>query len=143
VAAAKLTHADYQTLAEFRYQLRRFLGFSERACRAAGLEPQQHQLLLAIKGMPEDTRPNVGALAERLQLRHHSAVELIDRMEERRLVRRARDPDDGRQVLVQLTTRGETSLGRLAAAHRGALRSLAPALRAALSGMLARHRAAT
>jgi DNA-binding MarR family transcriptional regulator len=140
VPSAKLTRGDYQALAEFRHQLRRFLGFSERACRAAGLEPQQHQLLLAVKGMPADTPASVGALADRLQLRHHSAVELIDRMESRRLVRRVRARADRRQVLVKLTARGDAFLARLSVAHRRALGSLAPALRAALHGMLARHR---
>jgi DNA-binding MarR family transcriptional regulator len=75
-----LSLADYQALAEFRYLLRRFLHFSEQEARAAGLEPQQHQMLLAIKGLPADKAASVGELAERLQLQHHSTVELINRM---------------------------------------------------------------
>src|SRR5579883_1322249 len=77
------SQAEYQVLAEFRHQLRRFLSFSERNARIFGLEPQQHQLLLAIKGLPDGTRASIGELAERLQLRHHSTVGLINRMEER------------------------------------------------------------
>ena len=72
---------DYRALAEFRYQLRRFDRFSERAARAVGLEPQQHQLLLAVKGMPAGVHATIGLLAERLQVQHHTAVELVDRMQ--------------------------------------------------------------
>ncbi|HYX50470.1 MAG TPA: helix-turn-helix domain-containing protein, partial [Ktedonobacteraceae bacterium] len=79
----EISITEYQTLAEFRYQLRRFLRFSEQAARAAGLEPQQHQLLLALKGLPEGRKATIGALAERLQLTHHSTVELVDRLVER------------------------------------------------------------
>src|SRR2546427_12571101 len=75
-----LTPTDYESLAELRYQIRRFLHFSEQASRTAGLEPRQHQLLLALKGLPKDTRPRIGELAERLQIQHHSAVELVDRL---------------------------------------------------------------
>jgi len=72
--------ADYEALAELRYQIRRFLHFSEQASRTAGLEPRQHQLLLALKGLPKDTRPRIGELAERLQIQHHSTVELVNRL---------------------------------------------------------------
>src|SRR5437588_7061226 len=89
---------DYRALAEFRYQIRRFLRFSEEAAYAAGLEPQQHQLLLAIKGLPEGRKATIGELAERLQLRHHSTVELIDRLVKRELVERHRDEEDQRRV---------------------------------------------
>ncbi len=97
---------DYQALAEFRYQIRRFLRFSEQMARAAGIEPQQHQLLLAVKGLPEGRRAIIGELAERLQLQHHSVVELVDRLEERGFVQRNRDEGDQRRVLVRLTPAG-------------------------------------
>jgi len=128
VGSDRLTAADYHALAEFRCQLRRFLRFSEQAARRAGLEPQHHQLLLALKGMPAGMPPTIGALAERLQLRHHSAVELVDRMEARRLVRRFHAGADRRQVLVRLTPRGQRMLPRLSLAHRAELRSVAPSL---------------
>src|SRR5881409_2559150 len=89
--------ADYQALAEFRYQIRRFLRFSEQMARAAGIEPQQHQLLLAVKGLPEGRRAIIGELADRLQLQHHSVVELVDRLEERGFVQRNRDEGDQRR----------------------------------------------
>jgi DNA-binding MarR family transcriptional regulator len=122
------TSIDYRALAEFRYQIRRFLTFSEREARAAGLEPQQHQLLLAIKGLPPGQRPSIGTLAERLQLRHHSAVELVNRMVERRLATRRRSEVDGREVLIQVTARGELLLRRLSLAHKNELRSMGPSL---------------
>jgi len=113
---------EYQALAEFRYQLRRFLRFSEQAARAAGLEPQQHQLLLALKGLPQEKKATIGALAERLQIAHHSAVELVDRLAERGLIQRNRGEADQRQVLLTLTSQGEEVLQKLALAHRAELR---------------------
>ena len=85
-----LAPSDYQALAELRYQIRRFLHFSEQAARNAGLEPQQHQLMLALKGLPEGVRPRIGELAERLQIQHHSAVELINRLAAAGYVKRGR-----------------------------------------------------
>jgi DNA-binding MarR family transcriptional regulator len=132
VSTSALTIADYRALAEFRYQLRRFLAFSEGAARAAGLEPRQHQLLLAVKGAPNGTEATIGDLAERLQIRHHSAVGLVDRMEMRGLVRRERVGADRRQVLVRLTPAGEKLLLRMSLSHRDELTSIAPALLRAL-----------
>ena len=132
-----LTASEYRALAEFRYELRRFLHFSERAARSTGLEPQQHQLLLAVKGMPEGGEATVGVLAERLQIEHHSAVELVDRMEARGLVRRARANDDRRYVFVHLTPRGEALLPLLSVFHRAELRSVAPSLTRSLNALLA------
>jgi len=127
-----LSAADYRALAEFRYQIRRFLRFSEQAARRAGLEPAQHQLLLAVKASVGE--PAVGELAERLQLRHHSAVGLIDRMSECGLVRRSRAEGDRRQVRIRLTAKGQAVLRKLSLEHRaelgGAGRALAEALRA-------------
>jgi DNA-binding MarR family transcriptional regulator len=124
----ELTTAEYRALATFRYELRRFLHFSERAARSAGLEPQQHQLLLALRGMPEGGEGTIGVLAERLQIEHHSAVELVDRMEAHGLARRVRAGDDHRYVSVRLTERGEALLGLLTMFHRAELRSVAPSL---------------
>ena len=119
---------DYTALAELRYQVRRFLRFSEEASRAAGLEPQQHQLLLAIKGLPEGRLPTIGTLAERLQLQHHSAVELVDRSVQRNLVRRVRGTSDQRQVFIRLTAKGERTLRDLSVHHRDILREAGPGL---------------
>jgi DNA-binding MarR family transcriptional regulator len=127
-----LSESDYQALAEFRYQVRRFLHFSEQAARDAGLEPQQHQLLLAIRGLPPTSTASIGELADRLQLQHHSTVELVSRMAERGLLERHRDAADLRRVIVTLTSRGEQLLGTLSLLHRIELRSTAPALVRAL-----------
>lgn len=125
----RLSTADYRTLAQFRYLLRSFAAFSEEAAVGAGLTAQQHQALLAIKGFPGRDRATVGELAERLGLRHHSAVGLVDRLAARGLVRREVDPADRRQVLIRLTRRAEALLARLSLAHREELRRLAPLLR--------------
>ena len=131
----RLTLSDYQALAEFRHQIRKFLRFSERAVRAAGLEPGQYQLLLAIKGMPVSVRPRVRELADRMQIRHHSAVELSNRLEAGGYVQRQRAEDDRREVLLILTPLGERTLAELAMHHHEELRSTGPALVAALEGL--------
>ncbi len=118
--------ADYAALAAWRYALRRFLSASEAITRTAGVSPTQYQLLLFVKGFPGG-RPSIADLAERLQVRHQSAVGLIDRSEKARLVRRRRDPDNGRRVLVEMTARGEGLLARLASAHFATIESLGPA----------------
>jgi DNA-binding MarR family transcriptional regulator len=128
----KLTLLDYQALAEFRYQIRKFLHFSEKAVQSAGLERGQYQLMLTIKGIPEGVRPRIRELANRLQIQHHSAVELINRLERGGYVRRERALDDRREVLLALTAKGERVLGELALHHHAELRSAAPSLVAAL-----------
>src|SRR5512147_2140256 len=105
---------NYKALAEFRYQIRRFLRFSEETARAAGLEPQQYQLMLALKGLPEGSRHRIGEVAERLQIQHHSTVELVDRLARRGLIRRRRGESDRREVLLELTPRGDKLLQELA-----------------------------
>jgi DNA-binding MarR family transcriptional regulator len=120
-------------LAELRHQIRRFLHFSERAARAAGVEPQQHQLLQAVKGLPEGELATVGTLAERLQLRPHSVVGLVDRLAERGLVQRRKDDHDRRQVLIELTPDGERLLRDLTLHHRAELRAAGPRLLRALT----------
>jgi DNA-binding MarR family transcriptional regulator len=130
---------DYGALSDFRYEIRRFLNFSEGAARAAGVEPQQHQALLAIKGRPAELDTTVGVLAERLQIRHHSAVELSGRLETRGLIRRLRQGTDKRQVQLQLTARAERLLTKLSLTHRDELRSAEPRLIRALSRAVARR----
>ena len=127
---------DYQALAEFRYQIRRFLHFSEQVAREAGLEPQQHQLLLALKGLPEGRKATIGELAERLQIQHHSTVELIDRMVERDLIQRSRDDEDQRRVFIKLTPQGEEVLRKLSLLHRTELQTTGPALVQALNRLI-------
>jgi DNA-binding MarR family transcriptional regulator len=129
--------SQYQALSEFRYSIRKFLHFSENAARAAGLEPQQHQLLLAVKGFAgEGGGPTIGYLAERLQLRHHSTVELIDRMEQRRMVYRRVGEEDRRSVLVGLTKAAENVLKSLSNQHISEIRQMGPDLVAALQKVL-------
>ncbi|MBV9482477.1 MAG: MarR family transcriptional regulator, partial [Acidobacteria bacterium] len=109
---------DYQALAELRHQIRRFLHFSEQNAREAGLEPRQHQLMLALKGLPAGRRPRVAEIAERLQIQHHSAVELVNRLAEGGYVKRQRGTDDRREVLLSLTSKGEKVLKELSLQHR-------------------------
>lgn len=127
---------NYRALAECRYEIRRFLNFSEQAARAAGIAPQQHQALLAIKGLPVGLRATVGVLAERLQIQHHSAVELMNRMETKGLLRRLRSETDRREVLLRLTVRGERLLRKLSLSHQAELRSAGPALLRALKAVI-------
>ncbi len=122
----QIDKSQYETLAAFRYALRRFLRFSEGAAEAAGIMAQQHQALLAIKGFPARDKITVGELAERLQLRHHSAVGLIDRLVAEKLVAREPSVEDRRQVLIQLTRRGEEVLEKLASVHREQLKRIGP-----------------
>jgi len=133
-----LAVADYQALAGFRYQIRRFLHFSEEAARVEGLEPQQHQLMLAVCGLNTTLGPTVGELAAHLLIRHHSAVGLIDRLAERGLVERVQGAEDRRQVRIRLTAEGERKLKRLAGVHRAELRQSGPALVSVLQGLLDR-----
>jgi DNA-binding MarR family transcriptional regulator len=126
----RLSQADYEALADFRYALRQFLRISEESAYAAGLTPQQHQGLLAIKGYPGPGPITVGELAERLQLRPHSAVMLADRLVANQLVERRMpaQPEDQRQVHLALTERGEGVIEGLAEAHREELCRLEPNL---------------
>lgn len=132
----KMTRAEFEALAEFRYALRQFLRFSEDAARAAGITPQHHQAMLAIKGFPGPGRITIGELAERLQLRHHSTVGLADRLVTEGFVRRMSDKEDRRQVRLGLTPRGESVLEKLSAAHHEQLRRMGPQI----SRLLARFR---
>jgi DNA-binding MarR family transcriptional regulator len=131
---------DYRSLADFRYEIRRFLNFSERAAREAGIEPQQHQALLAIKGLPIGQKATVGALAERLQVKHHTAVELVNRLQTKKLIWRTRNGPDRREVMLALTNRGEHVLTALTRLHRAELRSAGPVLLRTLNAALMQGR---
>src|ERR1700722_4335309 len=124
----KLTLSDYQALAEFRYQIRQFLHFSEQAIKRAGLERGQYQLMLAIKDMPDGVRPRIREVASRMQIQHHSAVELVNRLEAGGHVRRERAHGERREVLLELTPKGERILAELAMHHHEQLQSRAPTL---------------
>lgn len=128
-----VTREQYQMLASFRYALRRFLRFSEEAALGAGITPQQHQALLAIKGFPDRDMITVGELAERLQILHHSAVGLANRLVAMKLARRERNPEDRRQVYLRLTKQGESILAQLSAAHHDQLRRIGPEIKAVLA----------
>src|SRR5262252_1694745 len=133
---------DFKAMAELRYQIRRFLRFSENAARQAGIEPQQHQLLLAVRGLPDELKPTIGVLAERMQLQHHSTVELIDRLVERGFLLRLRATDDRRQVLVKLTHDGEEFLQTLALHHLQELQSVGPTFVKVLQSLIKKSKLA-
>jgi DNA-binding MarR family transcriptional regulator len=128
----KLSVSDYQALAEFRFQIRKFLHFSDLAIVAAGLERAQYQLMLTIKGLPAELRPRIRDVANRMLIQHHSAVELVNRLETGGFVRRERAEGDRREVLLALTPKGERVLAELALHHHQELQDAAPALVSAL-----------
>jgi DNA-binding MarR family transcriptional regulator len=133
--SSRIADADYERLLEFRTGLRRFLRWSEEQAQAAGVSPAQHQLLLAIRGHPDARGPTIGDVAEYLLLRHHSAVELVDRAVTAGLLRRRQDRDDHRVVRLQLTARGAEKLRRLTAVTLEELTRLSPRLRPVWSGL--------
>ncbi len=126
--AAGLSKKDYELLAQFRHTLRKFLGFSEAAAIGRGITPQQYQVLLAIEGYPGRNWATIGELAEQMQIAHHSAVGLVDRMEALRLVRRSTSKEDRRRVQVALSAKGLAILEKLYLAHRKELHSVGPQL---------------
>jgi len=136
---SKVSLADYRALAQFRYEIRRFLAFSESAARAAGIEPQQHQALLAVKGLPEGVEPTIGALAERLCVQHHTAVALVDKLEERGWAERKRASADRRQVLLTLTSQGSELLAKLSALHGQQLGAVGSDMVQALALIVSTH----
>jgi DNA-binding MarR family transcriptional regulator len=133
----EVSAAGYRQLAEFRYRIRQFLHLSEEAARTKGIEPQQHQVLLAVKGLPEGTRPNVRTLSQRLCLRHHSTVEIVDRLVEHGAVTRRHSDEDRREVLIELTPHGEELLHQLSVLLWQELKVSGPALSESLSAVLA------
>ena len=145
LAMAKQSSASerYSLLANFRYEIRQFLAFSEKAARAAGLEPQQHQALLAVRGLPPNRMATISVLSERLQIAHHSAVELVNRLEAKRLIRRSRVSSDRRAVALRLTAGGDKILRDVTVPHveelKTAGRKLLQALTSALNHKDAAH----
>jgi DNA-binding MarR family transcriptional regulator len=125
--------SQYRALAEFRYHIRQYLHFSDEAAKAGGLEPKQYQLLLAVKGLPENESPTVSVLAHRLRTRHHSTVELVNRAERNGLVKRART---GSYVHVQVTKKGERTLARVVDMRLRELRVAGPVLVKALQQLI-------
>lgn len=123
-----MNKADYEQLAAWRYALRRFLRFSELAAAEAGLTPQQHQALLAVRGFPGRERITIGELADRLQIRHHSAVGLADRLVAQDLLRREPGVEDRREVYVALTPTGSAMLDRITAVHQQELERIGPTM---------------
>ena len=136
VSHSTMTAAEFRALAEFRYRIRIYLNGGDEAARNAGLEPQQYQLLLALRGLPSGREASIREVAERLQLRHHSVVELVDRLERRQFLRRERSRTDRRQVILHLTPRGEKVLTRLAQQRITELRTTAPALVRSLTAVI-------
>jgi DNA-binding MarR family transcriptional regulator len=132
----EITSAEYAALAELRYLIRKFVGEGDAVARAAGLEPQQYLLLLAVRGLPAGEEATIRALADRLALKHHSAVELIDRLELHGYIRRTRSRDDRRRVLVSLLPRGEKLLEQVARHRISELRASGVAFVRAISALL-------
>jgi DNA-binding MarR family transcriptional regulator len=127
---------QYRRLAEFRYQMRRFLHFSQQAASKAGIQPQQYQLLQVIAGIPEEMSPTIAAVASRMCLRHNSAVELVNRTIEANLIRKAPDPVDHRRLLLQITPSGQRLLASLVEFHLRELDEFGPELIRALKRVL-------
>jgi len=140
--AEKITENEYLALAELRHRIRRFLQEGDATARHAGLEPQQYLLLLAIRGLPAGKEASIRALADRLSLRHHSTVELIDRMEARGYVKRMRGREDRRQVLISLLPRGEKLLEKVVEQRIIELRANGYELVQAISALLEPQRGA-
>jgi DNA-binding MarR family transcriptional regulator len=141
MSTGTISSAEFRALAEFRYRIRIYLNGSEEAARDAGLEPQQYMLMLALRGLPPGREPSIRELADRMQLRHHTVVELVDRLEHRQLLRRERSRSDRRQVILHLTPRGEKILNKLARQRISELRTAAPILVRALTAVIRSTRA--
>ena len=124
-----ITKTEYEVLAEFRYTLRLFMSFSQSAAKEVGITPQQYQALLAIKGFPGREQITISELSERLQIKHHSAVGLLNRLEAEKMITRSPDRNDRRKVFISLTGHGFSVLRKLSHIHREELRRLTPQLR--------------
>jgi DNA-binding MarR family transcriptional regulator len=127
--SSTITKTEYELLAEFRYTLRLFMSFSESAAKKAGIRPQQYQALLAIKGFTGREQITVSELSERLQIKHHSVVGLLNRLEAEKMITRSPDQNDRRRVFISLTRHGLSVLRKLSPIHREELRRLTPQLR--------------
>ena len=134
-----VTLGDYRALAEFRYELRRYLALSDHAARSVGLHPGQYRLLLMLKGLPDGIEPMIGNLAERLGLRHHSTVELVDRLEKRGLIYRERNERHRSFVFVRISPKGESILRRVVASRKVDLKKAGPILVKALNTLTTRR----
>jgi|SRR3974390_1113178 len=143
IRRAKITDEEFRALAELRYRIRRFVQQGNVLAQRAGLEPQQYLLLLTIRGLPEGQESTIRVLAERLSLQHHSAVELVNRMERHGYVRRLRSQSDRRNVLVYLQPRGERLLDRVAKQRISEIRSEGRTLVETISSLLERPRVRT
>lgn len=139
----EIDHSNHllSTLAEFRFELRRFLQFSESASLEAGLQPQQHQLLLQVAGAAEGTAVTIAYAASRLGLKHNSTVELVDRSEREELIERTTDKDDKRRAILRLTRKGRQVLQKLSGDHARELNEMAPRLVRALRRVQVHSRA--
>lgn len=133
---ALISKSEYEILSAFRYSLRQFLRFSEEAAQSAGLTPQQHQALLTVKGFPDRERITVKELAERMQIRHHSAVGLVDRLTAQDLLARETSHADRRQVYVILTAKGLAILEQLSSVHKEELHRMLPELQSLIEQLL-------
>lgn len=133
---------EYRELAEFRRQIRRFLHFSEMVAKENRIEAQQHQLLLAVHGLPEGVKPTIREIASRLFIQHHSAVELLNRLESTGAIARFPGAEDKREVWIRLTPAGRALLRKLALAHRNELETSGPELARTLQAVLAQNRTA-
>jgi DNA-binding MarR family transcriptional regulator len=142
MAANSRQTIDYVALSDFRHEIRRFLNFSEQAARKAGIEPRQHQALLAIRGVLPGRDATVGFLADRLQIEHHTAVELANRLQKNRLISRRRSKGDRREVMLRSTPRGERLLQSLTLLHRAELVTAGPGLLRALGKVIGKSRPA-
>ena len=131
-----VTLADYRALAEFRYELRRYLALSDQAARFAGLHPGQYRFLLMLKGLPDGIEPTIGNLAGRLGLRHHSTVELVDRLEKRGFIYRERNERHRSFVFVRIAPKGESILRKIVASRKVDLKKAGPVLVEALNTLI-------
>jgi DNA-binding MarR family transcriptional regulator len=132
----KLSRPEYKALAEFRYQIRKYLRYMEEAARSYGYHPQQYQFLLAIEGLPDGQTPTIKTLAERMQLNHNSTVELVDRCEQRGLLQRTHDGVSRREVTLVPTSAGIRMMEDQASASRAELQEIGPVLFASLQRLM-------
>jgi DNA-binding MarR family transcriptional regulator len=137
--AKALSRTEYKALAEFRYQIRRYLRYMEEKARARSFNPQQYQLLLAIEGLPERQTPTIKTVAERMQLNHNTTVGLVDRCERRGLLRRERTGLDRRVVTLVLTPAGKRMMQEQASASRAELQEIGPILFSSLRQLISRR----
>ena len=123
-----LSRSEYEMLAAFRYSLRQFLSFSEKAAQGVGLTQQQYQALLVVRAHAGPGLITISDLAAQMLIKHHSAVGMVNRLEQQGMVRREPLADDGRKVGIRLTPTGQRVFDRLASSHRGELRRIGPDL---------------